>query len=69
MQIGKYRVRASAGYSDEAGGFQGSAHLTWDEGSDTCVQTIHFDKVLPTGAEAELHAIEQIEIRVKQGVL
>jgi hypothetical protein len=68
MKIGKYEVTSGA-IGTHADGFQGHAHLTWDEGGATMEQDLYFDKTLPTMGEAIAHANEQVYARVMDGRL
>lgn len=69
MKIGKYIVTPKSRQTEHADGFVGSALLLWDEKDCTCEQAFHFHKTLPTAEAAEQHAIEQIQIRVRDGHL
>lgn len=69
-KIGKYSVEGSAQRVGEGGvRFCGTASLVWDEADATVNQLIHFWKEFGSASEAERHAIEQVEIRVRDGVL
>ena len=69
MKIGKYIVTPRSMKSDLSGGYVGTANLLWDEADTTCDLSIHFHKSFETAEEAEQHAVQQIELRVKDGKL
>ena len=66
MRIGKYTVTTSTG-SNEKGEFFGSAHLLGDEGGETRAVEKQFDKPCTSEDEAKQHAIEQVQIRIRDG--
>jgi hypothetical protein len=68
MKIGKYVATAKSADTGERG-YVGTANLLWDEGDSTWETAIHFHKAFATSAEAEAHALQQVELRVKDGKL
>lgn len=66
-KIGKYLVTTTATGRD--GEFVGFAALVWDEADATVATSYEFWKKLPTAEEAELHAMQQIQLRVDDGKL
>ena len=69
MRVGRYEVRPGAGQREEDGKFLGHAMLTWHEEDATYEKPIYFDKSFDTEEDAKQHAVEQVLIRVRDGVL
>jgi hypothetical protein len=65
--IGKYRVRGHAAKRQD-GLWLGSATLLWEDGEATNTRTDHFDRPCNTEEEAVQHAVQQVYIRVRDGV-
>jgi hypothetical protein len=65
--IGKYRVQGHAARRHD-GMWQGSATLVWEDGGATKTRTDHYDRACLTEEEAVQHAVQQVYIRVKDGV-
>jgi hypothetical protein len=55
--------------ADRRGNFAGVARLQWEDDDATCEHVLTFRTLLDTVPEAEQHAVKQIELRVRDGVL
>ncbi|CAN7332211.1 hypothetical protein LJR084_001948 [Variovorax sp. LjRoot84] len=67
MKIGKYTVSPKAVHI-VGRGFFGTAEVRWEEGDSTYETTMHFGEPFATEEEANLHALQQVELRVRDGV-
>jgi hypothetical protein len=68
VQIGKYRVNAHASRLPD-GRWVGTANIRWEEPDATLEQPRHYEQSFDTEDEAIHHALEQVEIRLKNGDL
>ena len=64
-KIGNYYVDAVAERAHD--GFAGTVRYHWDEGGETLFNKVVFEKVFPTEDEAKRSALEQFEVRVRNG--
>lgn len=68
MNIGKYQVRAVAEQSEQ-GNYYGKAQLLWNDEDATYESSILFHKPFDTAEQARNHSLEQVQLRVRDGVL
>lgn len=64
VKVGKYFVEAVA---DDVGNGQwsGTAHYWWDEGDSSYTSKKMFGEKFASARDAERHALEQFELRVR----
>jgi hypothetical protein len=70
MRVGKYTVTTSTAQRiGDPGRYVGIAHIVWDEADVTCDTSLTFHRGFDTEDAAQEHALQQIQIRVRDGQL